>query len=189
MPPTIPPTDATSLDETLLPPAPPPNVQALHGPALYPPGSPFQYGRTGPIGSQHHAAGMGMNAPQLYYGAQPPFHHHGNAGPWGYIHYPPSAFPNPVPRPGDLHSSSAPVQASETTNQVAQSGFQPKRNYPNKLISEGGTSHSIVKRLTADLYFKFGSSPSRFLRTISNVPLKQCLIWCGGTSRTASSRG
>ena len=167
MSPTPPPADATGLDQPILPPAPPPNVQ---GPALYSvPGPPSQYGRTGPYGSQYHAAGMGMNTPpQLYYGAHPPFYHHGDAGPWGYGHYPPGAFPNPVPHPGGLQSSSAPVQArvmpmhakegasqaglqsssapvqaSEATNEVARSAFQPKRNYPNKQISEGGTSRSI----------------------------------------------
>lgn len=124
-----------------------------------------------------------MNAPQVYYGAPPypPFGHHGSAGPWGYGHYPPSAFPKPFPHPGDLQSSSAPVQArvtpvraeegvsqaslqpssasvqarvmpvhaeegSKATNQAAPSEFRPKRNYPNKHISEGGMSQSILSR-------------------------------------------
>jgi hypothetical protein len=47
-----------------------------------------------------------------------------------------------------------PVRAeavSEATNQAVPSEFQPKRTYPNKQISEGGTSHSILsQRLTTD---------------------------------------
>jgi hypothetical protein len=129
-----------------------------------------------------------MNAPQ-YYGAQPypPLGHHGNAGPWGYGHYPPSAFPNPFPYRGDMQPTNAPVQAtvmpvrtevgvsqatnqatvmpvraevgvsqaanqatvtpvraevgvSQATNQAVPSEFRPKRNYPNKQVSEGGMS-------------------------------------------------
>ena len=74
--PTIPPTKATGLGP---PSAPTPNTQ----------GPPFQYGHPGPVGSQYYAAGMGVGAPQLYYGAPPypPFSHHGNAGPWGYGQY------------------------------------------------------------------------------------------------------
>ena len=56
--PTIPPTKATGLG---LPSAPTLNTQ----------GPPFQYGHPGPVGSQYYAAGMGVGAPQLYYGAPP----------------------------------------------------------------------------------------------------------------------
>src|ERR1700677_4416683 len=115
MAPTIPPPTNPDLGRlpgrTPLPPAPPPNTQ---GPPFYPPpGLPFQYGHAGVMGSQYHAAAMGMNAPQHYYGAPPYplFGHHGNAGPWGYGHYPPSTFPDPLPHPGDLQLRRAHVQA------------------------------------------------------------------------------
>lgn len=124
--PTIPPTKATGLGP---PSAPTPNTQ----------GPPFQYGHPGPVGSQYYAAGMGVGAPQLYYGAPPypPFSHHGNAGPWGYGQYP-GAVPNPLPPPGNPQPRSAAVQAK-----VAPKAFQPKRIYPNKEVSDGGMLHRI----------------------------------------------
>jgi hypothetical protein len=90
----------------------------------------------------------------------------------GYGHYPPGAFPNPFPHPGDMQPTvqarvmpvhaegvsqaslpprGAPFQTRvmpvrtevlEGTNQAAPSEFQPKRIYPNKQVSEGGMLHS-----------------------------------------------
>jgi hypothetical protein len=136
---------------------PPPNIQGL---PFYPPlGPPFLYGHPGPNGGQYHAAGQGVNTPQLYYAPPyPPFSQHSNAGPWGYGHYPPGAFTGPVPQPGDLLHGSDPVRVNQTqartvgaTDKTAPAEFRPKRIYPNKLLREGGTSHSDKKKATLPL--------------------------------------
>lgn len=130
--------------------APPQNTQ---GRPLYPPpGPPYLVGHPGPNGGQYHPASAGMSVPQHYY------------NPWGYGHYPPGPYPHPFPHAGGIQPNpDVPVQVCETQarakvgqtqvhaevgqtlviNQLAPAEFQPKKFYPNKQISEGGTSHSI----------------------------------------------
>ena len=113
-------------------------------------------------GDQRRATGLGMSVPQLDHGAppyppMPPFSGQG-AGLWGYGHLPPGSLPGPFPYPGDLRlTSSAPARTNAmqvraedvrqlsnhaaTSHLMALTEFQPKRNYPNKQVSDNGMLH------------------------------------------------
>ena len=159
------------------PPPVPPGLQLFHPP----PAPPGLYRHPGPNGGQYSAAGMGMSAPQLYRGAppyppMPPL--------WGYGHFPPGAFPGPFPYPGDLQlTSNAPVPTNATqgrtevtqpsghaatSHPMASTMFQPKRNYPNKQVSEGGTLHMIRVELTL-MHLKFGCLRSVSMRAAPDI--------------------
>ena len=109
-----------------------------------PPGLPFLYGH--PSLGQHHAAGVGMNLPQLYFPPHPPLGQHANAGVWGYGPPATGAVPGALPHTGGLQPT---LPTSNTTGNpvhtqgVGQVAPQPRRNYPNRQVSDGGTSHLI----------------------------------------------
>jgi hypothetical protein len=115
-------------------------------PPFYPPpGLLFQYRHPAPNGSQYHAASLGMNLPQLYYGAppHPPFGQHGNAGgPWGYGHYPPSPFPGPFLQHGDPQPTyNAPDRMSQTQVRAEVGQSQLHTNVGQLQHAEAGRSH------------------------------------------------
>lgn len=65
------------------------------------------------------------------------------------------------------------AEVSEATDQVAPRVFQPKRVYPNKQVSEGGTLHMIYVEDLPLMFLKSGCSLLRSMRVILNAPLKR----------------
>src|SRR6266702_385107 len=111
--------------------------------------------------------------------------------PWGYGHYPVGPLPEPVPQPvaqPDNATGASPVYEAQGHATVApgvgvierdthtgaggvgrgkgkaSTAAQPKKSYPHKKDSEGGTSYSGGEILTADIP-KFGSFWSRSAAT------------------------
>jgi hypothetical protein len=160
--PTATPTDAADMANQM-PSYPPPGLP--HPPTQLP----FLYGH--PTLGQYHTSSVGMNLPRLYFPAPPyPLGQHGNASAWGYgppasgavlggLPHPgavPSGLPHPgavpggLPHPGGLQPTlpTSNTQALVHTEGVGQLAANPatpppRRSYPNRVVSDGGTWHSI----------------------------------------------